>query len=208
MEKIKHLFAFSWIAIAWFGTSCNLDNDDETRTIIGEGPVVTQVVAADTFSTFLHLGIGHVNITTGDSLEVYVKAQQNIIDEMEFAFGEGIFAWGFTEQLNIQTEDTILLVIKMPNDIKWVQVAGTGIVNIQGPKQESIILETIGYTQFYCYDLEVDRCDLNIMGIAQCRVRVNEEITGEITGTGYVYYKGDPEVNVRLIGSGEIIDDN
>jgi hypothetical protein len=208
MERLKLFLVLSIIFLLVTWSSCSLDVEDSRKSIIGEGPVVMHVIQADTFDTFRHLSVGNVNITTGDSLEIYLKAQQNIIDEMLFDFDDGVFSWGFNEQVSIQSADTIMLTINMPNVLEGVQVGGLGTINIQGNKQDDIYFNVFGYAEINSYSLEVDNCDINIIGTATCYIRVNNELTGLISGIGNVYYKGEPQINVAITGQGDVIEDN
>ena len=208
MERFKFFMVLSVIALLITWSNCTVDNDSGRRKVIGEGPVVMQVIPADTFSIFSHLAIGNVNITTGDSLEVYIQAQQNVLDEMGFEFKDGYFAWGLEDQVDIVDSDTILLTIHMPNAIDAVQVGGVGTVNIQGEKQDDILIEVLGFAEINSYSLEVDNCDLNILGHATCWIQANNRIAGTISGIGNIYYRGNPELLVSIIGQGDLFDDN
>lgn len=189
-------------------TNCTLDIPETGKKLYGEGPLVTHYVNADSFKIFQHIGVGSVLIETGDSLEIFMRAQQNLIDEMAFAFGDDKFAWGFREEVDIVEADSILLTIRMPNAIEGIYVSGLGNITIVGDKQESIYIDVNGIAEFAAWDLEVDVCELHISGSAKCRFFVNEEIRGSITGSGEVWYKGDPEINVQLYGEGKFWDAN
>lgn len=208
MGKIKNLLYVSSILIILNFTNCSLEIPETGKKLYGEGPLVTHYINADNFKILQHIGIGNVLIETGDSLEIYIRAQQNIIDEMAFAFGDDIFAWGFREEVDIIETDSIQLTIKMPNAIEGIYVSGAGDITIVGEKQESIYIEIIGLAEIAAYDLEVDVCELHISGRAKCRFFVNEEIKGSISGSGEVWYKGDPEINVDLYGEGKFWDAN
>jgi hypothetical protein len=208
MEKIKIILVSASIFAFIYLSNCSPNIDDGTKVLVGEGPLVTEVIQADSFSVFQDFAIGNVSISTGDSLEISIRAQQNIIDEMKFEFRNGIFVWSFREQVRIGESDSIFLFIKMPNAIEAVQVAGLGIFYISGVKQENFIIDAAGFSEFNCYGLEVDKCEIYITGKAVCRVRVNEEISGTITGEGDVYYRGNPEITIDIFGDGNIQDDN
>jgi hypothetical protein len=189
-------------------SNCSLDTPETGKKLYGEGPLVTHYVDADTFKIFQHIGVGSVLIETGDSLEIFMRAQQNIIDEMAFAFGDDKFAWGFREEVDIVEADSIFLTIRMPNAIEGIFISGIGNITIVGEKQESIYVLVSGLAEFAAWDLEVDVCELDISGSAKCRFYVNEEIIGSITGAAEVWYKGDPEINVQLYGEGKFWDAN
>ena len=203
MRKLSFFFVIGAIVSLIAYSNCGLDiPEDDRRKVIGEGPVVTQSIPAENFKVFQHLAIGSVLLVTGDSLDITISAQQNIIDEMDFAFGEDHFIWRFKEDVAIEEADSIYLTIKMPNEIEAVLVAGLGSIILSGDKQESIHLEVIGLAELLCYDLEVDFCDLYISGNALCRLFVNEAINGSVSGIADIYYKGEPEIN--LIEDGQV----
>ena len=189
-------------------TNCSLDVPETNRKLIGEGPLVTHYINADTFKIFKHVGIGSVLIETGDSLEIFMRAQQNLIDEMAFEFDDDIFAWGFRQNVDLVEADTILLTIRMPNEIESIFVTGLGNITIVGEKQESIYIEVSGLADFSAWDLELDLCEIYISGSARCEFRVNDEIRGLISGRAEIWYKGDPELNVEMFGEGKFYDAN
>lgn len=208
MNQIKFLLILSFIGLFIFYSNCSLDVDDGRRVVIGEGPVVTKTLQADTFTVFQHLAIGDVSISTGDSLEITVRAQQNIIDEMEFEFVGSVFAWSFREPIRIEDSDSIFLTIHIPDELEAVQVAGLGTLYIGGNKQENLIIDVPGLADLNCYNLEVDVCEIYISGVSTCKVKVNNEIKGTITGDGDIYYRGSPTLSVNILGDGNILDDN
>lgn len=195
----KVLIFASFVALITF-SNCSLDVPEGGKNLIGEGPLVTKYISADSFNIFQHLAVGSVNIFTGDSLEISIRAQQNIIDEMAFGFAEGIFAWGFYEQVNIAEADTILLTIKMPNAIEAIQIGGLGSIMLSGEKQESILFDVVGVGEILSYALEVDVCEMYVTGQLFSRVMVNNEIKGSISGGAEIFFKGDPEINVDIRG--------
>jgi hypothetical protein len=207
-SRLNFFLVIAVLALFLTYSNCGLDIEDDTRRVIGEGPIVTQTLQADTFKTFQHLAIGRVLIDTGDSLEVTISAQQNILDEMSFEFVDDTFAWGFKEQIQIQEADSITLTIKMPNEIEEILIVGVGNIMVSGEKQEQILIGVIGVVDLYAYGLEVDICELYISGNARCRLMVNEEIKGSITGVGDIYYKGEPVISVMQTGVVNIYNDN
>jgi hypothetical protein len=203
VKRLSFLLVTGAIISLIIYSSCSLDiPEDNRRKVIGEGPVVTKSIPAENFKYFQHLAFGSVLLVTGDSLDITINAQQNIIDEMDFNFGEESFVWRFKDEIDIVETDTIYLTIKIPNEIEAVLVAGTGRIVLSGDKQESIDLEVIGLADLLCYDLEVDYCELYISGTALCRIFVNEEISGYVTGIADIYYKGEPQIDV--IQSGQV----
>ena len=164
MGKNRILLYLASIFLILNLTNCTLDIPETGKKLYGEGPLVTHYVNADSFKIFQHIGVGSVLIETGDSLEIFMRAQQNLIDEMAFAFGDDKFAWGFREEVDIVEADSILLTIRMPNAIEGIYVSGLGNITIVGEKQESIYIDVNGIAEFAAWDLEVDICELHISG--------------------------------------------
>jgi hypothetical protein len=208
MKKNKILGLLVTVVLFITYSGCSLDIDDGVTRVSGEGPLVTQVIPADTFNIFFHLALGNVIIITGDSLEVSLRAQQNIIDLMDFQFDDDKFGWGFKEKVNIIQSDTILLTIKIPNPIEAISLVGNGSLDVIGNKQESLYIDIVGVGDINSYGLELDYCEINISGVAVCRIRVNKELSGLVSGVGTIYHRGDPTVTLRIFGEGEIIDDD
>ena len=60
----------------------NWGTDDNSRNVIGTGPVVTQTLTLDEFSKIENTGVADIYVTLGSPQSVVLKAQQNIIDIM------------------------------------------------------------------------------------------------------------------------------
>jgi len=207
MGKYKILLGIVGIVLMF--TQCNLNIEDDTIYIVGEGELSSYTLTnVDTFNLLTHAGLGNVNIITGESLEVEIIAQKNIFDRMQFEFENKHFRWKFGDKVIIEDADSIILNIKMPNPILGIQMIGTGNVNISGVKQSSLYFQLVGTGFIDCYGLELDEFEIKHQGVGDFRVWANNEIHGEMTGIGEIYYKGDPDINVNIIGTGVIIDDN
>ena len=85
---------------------------------------------------------------------------------------------------------------------------GTGNVKIEGVKQSSLYFSLIGVGYVDCYGLELDEFEIKHQGVGDFRVWANNKIHGEMTGVGKIYYKGEPDLNVNIMGNGVLIDDN
>jgi hypothetical protein len=205
----KYILLFGMLGIVLFFTRCDLGINDEKLYVSGKGELVSiKLSNVDTFNLMTHAAIGNVNLLTGDSLEVEIIAQQNIIDLMYFEFENKHFKWAFNQNVVISEVDTIILNVTMPNPIVGIQMIGSGNFVISGVKQGSLYLNLIGVGYFDCYGLEVDICDIDHQGVGDFRIFANKEIIGELSGVGKIYYKGDPEIDINIIGNGVIIDDN
>ena len=189
--------------------SCSLDVDDGIVDVIGEGEIKTFEVELDTFSSLVHVCVGNIKLTVGDSLYAVVKAQENIFNLMNFRIdNDGFLTWSFNKKVNITEAKAITFEIVVPNQLRNIQLIAAGNIELAGPRQDYIRFEHMGTGNILAYDLELNECEIVIGGVGNCFVRVNDLIEGRITGIGNIYYKGDPVRQVYLDGQGRVINDN
>ena len=191
-----------------FLAGCAKNEDDLTPQISGEGPVITMPLELDSFNKVHLLSMGNINIVVSDTFSVVMEAQQNILDLMDWIVEDETLYWGNKEAVDIIEAEKILCSINLPHEIESVIHAGIGSVQLVGDKQENLYLEMNGFGYIEAFDLEANNVEANISGFGDVGVRVVEELSGLISGQGNIYYKGNPVLNVHVIGSGTVIDDN
>lgn len=85
-----------------------------------------------------------------------------------------------------------------------VKISGSGSVELTGNAGE-VEVGISGSGKLDAEDMIANICDISISGSGKCRVNVKEEIESHISGSGSIYYKGDPKrVNNNSSGSGSI----
>ena len=89
------------------------------------------------------------------------------------------------------------------------RIASTGVGNflLRGPKQSEISIDISGVVTVEAYDLEVDICSIDMAGSGNCKVKVNNILNVVLSGSGIVFYRGNPIVNA-ILGTGNVINDN
>jgi hypothetical protein len=92
---------------------------------------------------------------------------------------------------------------KLAADKVHIGTSGSGHVQLKGVAKE-LNCNVSGSGKIDGGDLEVqDRCDIHISGSGSCTVATNGVIQGRISGSGGIYYKGNPgNVDVTHSGSG------
>ena len=206
-QKFAIIFGLG-ILLSFFG-GCSLDVDDGVIDIVGEGDVKSFEVELKEFTSLVHVCVGDVKITVGDTLLAVVKAQQNIFDLMSFKIdNDGFLVWAFNGKVNILDAKGITFEITVPAELRNIQLVGVGSIMLNGPKQDFMRIDHSGTGNINVYNLELNECEIEIKGVGNCYVRVNDLIEGRITGSGNIYYKGDPVRQVYLDGLGRVIDDN
>ena len=70
----------------------------------------------------------------------------------------------------------------------------------------SLLMDASG--EYKAFDLNVDTYTLNQQGSGKTEISASTLIKGLMDGSGNVYYKGDPEIEVVIEGSGKLIQVN
>jgi hypothetical protein len=83
-------------------------------------------------------------------------------------------------------------------------ISGSGKIIAKGSAQ-TVKAKITGSGKVMAADLETDKCDVRISGSGGVEINVKNELDARITGSGSVYYKGDPKrVNADASGSGKV----
>jgi len=208
-KNIFRLWPFAFFLFLIYLSGClNTNDDDIINPITGEGPVVEMPIVVDSFNQVNHVAVGNLSILISDTFSVVLKAQQNILDLMDWTVEDETFYWGYKVPVNIIESEEILCEINLPVEIESVTLTGIGVIKIEGPKQDIVYLEVIGLGNINAFGLEVDKAEVMLSGSGNIQVKVIDEITGVLSGNGNVYYRGDPVLNVYISGNGTVIKDN
>jgi hypothetical protein len=186
-----------------------LENDpgDNTRNVIGTGPVVTQTLTLDEFSKIENSGVADIYVTLGSPQSVVLKAQQNIIDIMTIGVVGDELKIGLENGVNIERAEEIRFDITIP-EISSVTLTGVGDYILSGDYQEELTIILTGVGTVKAFDLEVGTCNISITGVGDCEVNVKNELIVTIMGVGNVYWKGHPTRSSSISGVGALIDAN
>ncbi|MEC7752653.1 MULTISPECIES: head GIN domain-containing protein [Roseivirga] len=141
-------------------------------------------------------GTGRVNvyITVRDLREVVVSGAGDVIG-----------------QRLIKTDDLRLSIsgsgdIELEVDAKTIQskISGSGNIDLKGSAQEAS-LGISGSGKYYAESLKADDYNITITGSGRASVAVFGELEVRISGSGSVYYSGQPTgVNTSVSGSGRV----
>lgn len=83
-------------------------------------------------------------------------------------------------------------------------VSGSGSIELSG-KSNEVELRISGSGNVDAEDLQADNYDVRISGSGRCRIYVMKSIMANISGSGHVYYRGNPDkVISNVSGSGKV----
>jgi autotransporter translocation and assembly factor TamB len=85
-----------------------------------------------------------------------------------------------------------------------IDISGSGTVILEG-KGEDGDINISGSGTLYAEDFATDSFQIEISGSGKCEVNVSQTLDADISGSGSVYYKGDPDkVRSNISGSGRV----
>ncbi len=130
---------------------------------------------------------------------------------------EGLFNSGSASISGTNTWETNHLVLNLSGSGKIdaqldvnsadASIAGSGDLELSGTVRE-VDLSIAGSGNMEAFGLETATCDINIAGSGNAEIFASEELTGTISGSGTIRYKGSPSVKVNITGSGRVVDNN
>lgn len=88
-----------------------------------------------------------------------------------------------------------------------VTLSGSGKITLQGKTITSDMLLS-GSGRIKAYDMDQDECWINITGSGNAYLFVFDYLNVKIPGSGSVFYRGAPDLDYRIDGSGRVVDDN
>ena len=189
-------------------TGCELKNENnDKRTIVGEGPIVTKNLDFASFSKIDNSGVANFYITIGTPQSVVLKAQQNIIDVMTYEVTGQTLYVGLEENVSIENHEEIRFDITMPS-ISGIELSGVGDFILAGDDQDVLTIDFIGVGNVEAFDMKVGTCYITLTGVGNCEVYVEDILDVTITGVGIVYYKGNPAITSSITGIGQLINAN
>jgi hypothetical protein len=187
--------------------SCEKDELDHSNTIEGTGPIVTNTLDLASFSKIELTGVANLYVSVGGEQSVVLKAQQNIIDVLNWEVDAGILAIYLDENVSILNHEEIRFEIVV-NELFELLHDGVGNMNLEGSGTENFAIDHRGVGNINAYDHPMDRCSIASSAVGDCKIYVKSFLEVDISGVGDVYYRGNPEISVTDTGLGELINDN
>ncbi|MFH0884062.1 MAG: head GIN domain-containing protein [bacterium] len=129
----------------------------------------------------------------GDELDLLVSGSGDIL------FGEIEAKW---IESRISGSGTVI-VEKLSAERVQSHISGSGDVKLTGTAT-SLRTGISGSGSIDASALQVKEADVRISGSGSIRVNVSDELTGTISGSGSLWYKGRPYVDVSTPGSGSV----
>ncbi len=190
--------------------------------IEGEGPIVEKTFTLENFHS-IGLGVSaDVYIQKGNSNEVRIKGQANIIDNIKKEVNDGSWSVEFDRKANnyrsleIYVSMTTIRSLAIGgsgnittrdafNGLGKVEMAigGSGNIEMAGSASE-LNVSIAGSGNVRGEKLRAENCEVSIAGSGDCMIEVGEQLDVSIAGSGDVKYRGNPKVRTSIAGSGNV----
>jgi hypothetical protein len=174
--------------------------------IEGIGSITTNILQVDDFDKISLEGADDVIISYGPEQEVRVTGHPNIISRIQTEVSNG--TWFMELERGTYGSYELTYNITVPY-IDEVSNIGSGNVTVADPisvGQMKVYL--LGSGSFFGFPLSASVCQVDISGSGNCEVTVDNDLDVVIEGSGSVYYKGSPSIEVDITGSGRVVDTN
>jgi len=182
MKNIKLIIPAAIIAFSLFITSCSKNGSP----IKGSGPVVTESFDLPDVSAISLSIDANVVITYGETQEITIEGQQNIIDNIEkYVNNDGY--WRIEYYRSVRNHAGVTVYITTP-EMDYITISGSGSVETTNhfPDMPDVYLRISG-SGHISMDVETDL------------------IESEISGSGSIHLSGSAtEQSIDISGSGNV----
>jgi len=191
----------------------------------GQGSIASETRILGEFHSIVSTIFADILISQGPEEDVIVEAQQNILNELKTEVVNGELRLTLNRCINIH--QALKVYITIP-EIRSLALKGvgdiiaqnnfnltnlnltlTGVGNfiLQGTSTTLNIIST-GVGNVNAFALNSDVCDVKITGVGNIEVFVNDELNVTTSGSGSVFYKGNPSITSIITGTGGVVDAN
>jgi hypothetical protein len=149
---------------------------------------------------------------TYDRMEIDITVPN--ISQVILAGSGSMMVEAFENQSNVEIallgSGNIVIEQLDGSDRVTVDLGGSGTINVL---RESSLLNDLeifisGSGSFQGFSLPTKRCITTITGSGNTEITVNETLEGNISGSGSIFYKGQPQISIDITGSGQVVDTN
>ena len=198
----------------------------EKDTIIGGGTVKTEDREVSDFTKVAVEGSTNIHITKGSSFDLSVKAYQNLLPYLKTRVENNTLIVKYENSTSVGNDNSQVF-ITMPVleglsatgsgdiDVKGVfehtpdfdaHISGSSDISIEHARAENLVLSISGSGDFKSFGLSIEEANVSISGSGEVEITVNKKLKANISGSGNVFYKGNPiMIDNNISGSGKVI---
>ena len=192
-----------------------------SETVVGVGPAVSEELATEAFDRVSVRGELDLDVRVGQARGVVVTAEENLLGYIRHEVKQGRLELFF--ERGYQLEPTPRITVTCP-ELNAVALAGSGAVTVRGwsggsaelsvtgsgrlegrGTLDAVEVELTGSGDVDLIELETGVVGAELTGSGSLSTHVGERLVARITGSGDVRYRGEPEVEADVVGSGRVL---
>jgi Putative auto-transporter adhesin, head GIN domain len=184
------------VAAFFMLTSCTKEN------LTGSGSIQTENRNITGFTKIDVAGRTGVTITPGSSFNVSVKGYSNLLPVFETKLIGNTLKLGFKTGTSINNDNTEVS-ITMPV-LAGIISNGSSTITIGSGSTAEFAATINGSSQINAFGMQAKKAELEINGSGVMRISVSDVLKAKLSGSGIIYYKGNPSITSSITGSGRL----
>lgn len=167
---------------------------DEIKTEVKNGKLVIRNTSNKKFQLFNREEDLEVHITMPTVEGLSVSGSGKI-------YGKNMIK---AEKMDLKVSGSGNIELEADAKVLRFSIAGSGLLKVAGTATDGYA-SISGSGNIKAVDLKAQKFEVKISGSGNCEIYARESLEASISGSGTIYYKGDPKkVNVNTSGSGSI----
>jgi hypothetical protein len=188
--------------------------------VAGSGVAKTEPREVGEFDKIRLSGSPNVNIVIGPERSVSVTSDDNLLPVIETSVEDGTLVIGGNQSFNTRLGVTVQITVPTlthvavhgSGDVKVkeldaekfkAEIQGSGDISVAG-RAEELDVEIQGSGDVKLDELAAKRASVEVQGSGNSTVKVSDELTVRMMGSGDVEYIGEPKVTKTGEASGEV----
>ena len=211
------------LALAAVALVLVLDEDTSTTATVGSGVVATETRELPPFAAVDLAGVNTVTIGIGGAQRVVVRGDEDLIPLVTTEVENGLLV--IAESESFETTEPLSVEIVVPA-LDAVRLSGTGTVTVDGHDlallelslpgagtlrgsgdAQRLVVGLGGTGDVALENLVAEDVVVELAGSGNVHVNASQSLDAAISGTGSIFYTGDPASVTRAItGTGVIVE--
>jgi hypothetical protein len=211
------------LVLAALALAVALDESSTTPATQGSGVTASETRDLPPFTAVDLAGVNNVTVGVGGEQRVVVRGDDNVLPLVTTEVESGTLVIAQSESFDTATNLSVEVVVPA---LEAVRLSGSGTVTVDGHDLDLLALdlsgagtlrgsgtaqrldvELGGTGDVQLETLAVEEATVTLPGSGNVHVHVSERLDARVSGTGSVFYSGDPKtVTKEITGTGVIVE--
>ncbi len=207
-KQTRNVGSFSGIALSSGGTVYLTQGDEEKVEVQASSDIIDEIITEVRGGTLVIKRRDSDSWfswgSSSGSFDVYVTARR--IEEVDVSGSGRIYGQNkiTSDRLELDVSGSGRMELKVYTKMIEADISGSGRIQLEGNGTD-LEVSISGSGSVDAIDFAVENCEARISGSGRCEVNVSKSIDARISGSGSVYYKGEPDkINSSTSGSGRV----